>query len=107
MVYRAQDVVKFARFDGGLALRLPVGDCGGVGVVEAVITVGFDVALPGDHRDLGHLDATIAGLVVDVKDGRAVVPDTEVVFGDVAHARSSQKRWMRAAASMRSSSEVA
>ena len=83
-------------------------DRGVVWVGEGRVAVGFDLALFMDPSHLGHFDAIIAVFRINVKDHRAVFAQPHLVFwGRTGHVRPSQKRLMRAEASIRSSSEVA
>jgi hypothetical protein len=69
---------------------------------------GFDLALFIDHSHLGHFDAMIAVFRINEKNYCAVFAQPHLVFwARTGHVRPSQKRLMRAEASIRSSSEVA
>ena len=83
-------------------------DSGVVCVGEGMVAVGFDLALFIDHSHLGHFDVMIAAFRINEKDYCAVLAQPHLVFlGRTGHVRPSQKRLMRAEASIRSSSEVA
>ena len=83
-------------------------DSGVVCVGEGMVAVGFDLALFIDHSHLGHFDVMIAAFRINEIDYCAVLAQPHLVFlGRTGHVRPSQKRLMRAEASIRSSSEVA